>query len=52
MRLRLLLIALLAVGLWFLPYGLSSYAIHVANVIIVFALLAIGLGCAWASVAR
>ncbi|WP_169789906.1 ABC transporter permease subunit [Actinoplanes subtropicus] len=44
MRLSLGFLFLLAAGLWFLPYGLSSYAIHVANVIIVFAVLAVGLG--------
>ena len=44
MRLRLGLVVLLALGAWFLPYGLDSYAIHVVNVMLVFALLAVGLG--------
>jgi branched-chain amino acid transport system permease protein len=44
MKYRIGLIALLAVALWLLPYGLDSYAIHVVNVIIIFALLAVGLG--------
>jgi branched-chain amino acid transport system permease protein len=37
---------LLAVVLWLLPYGLDSYAIHVADVMLIFALLAVGLGLA------
>ncbi|GAA0480601.1 branched-chain amino acid ABC transporter permease [Paractinoplanes deccanensis] len=36
--------AALAVVAWFLPYGLDSYAIHVVNVILIFAILAVGLG--------
>ncbi|MEU8820205.1 branched-chain amino acid ABC transporter ATP-binding protein/permease [Actinoplanes sp. NPDC048796] len=44
MRRRLLFIAALGVAAWFLPYGLDSYAIHVVNVILIFAILAIGLG--------
>jgi len=44
MRYRFLSVAVLAVALWFLPYGLDSYAIHVVDVMIVFALLAVGLG--------
>jgi branched-chain amino acid transport system permease protein len=43
---RIGLIAVLAVAAWLLPYGLDSYAIHVVNVIIIFALLAVGLGMA------
>ncbi|MFI5891743.1 ATP-binding cassette domain-containing protein [Actinoplanes sp. NPDC051513] len=35
---------IVAVGAWLLPYGLDSYAIHVVNVMLVFALLAVGLG--------
>jgi len=45
-RLALLALALLAVLLWLLPYGLDSYSIHVVNVIIIFAVLAVGLGLA------
>ena len=44
MRLKVLLVALLAVAAWLLPYGLDSYAVHVVNVILIFAILAIGLG--------
>jgi branched-chain amino acid transport system permease protein len=36
----------LAVAAWLLPYQLNLYAIHVVDVAIVFALLAIGLGLA------
>ncbi|GAA3349572.1 branched-chain amino acid ABC transporter ATP-binding protein/permease [Amorphoplanes nipponensis] len=46
MRSRLALIALIAVAAWLLPYGLDSYAIHVVNVILIFAILATGLGLA------
>lgn len=44
MRTRLGVIAALAVAAWLLPYQLDSYMIHVANVTILFAILAIGLG--------
>ncbi|MDP9793113.1 branched-chain amino acid transport system permease protein [Catenuloplanes nepalensis] len=44
MRHRIAAIALIGVLAWLLPYGLDSYAIHVANVILIFAILAIGLG--------
>ena len=43
---RVAAIAALGVLLWLLPYQLDSYLIHVANVIILFAILAIGLGLA------
>jgi branched-chain amino acid transport system permease protein len=43
-KLRLTGIAVLAVLAWLLPYRLDSYLIHVANVIILFAILAVGLG--------
>jgi branched-chain amino acid transport system permease protein len=46
MRYRIALLALLAVLAWLLPYGLDSYSIHVVNVIIIFAVLAVGLGLA------
>ena len=46
MKIRLGGLGLLAVVLWFLPYGLDSYAIHVADVMLIFALLAVGLGLA------
>ncbi|TMR97660.1 ABC transporter permease subunit [Nonomuraea basaltis] len=41
---RLAWLAPLAVAAWLLPYGLGGYAIHVADVAIIFAILAIGLG--------
>jgi len=44
MRYRIGGLAALAMAAWYLPYQLDSYLIHVANVIILFALLAIGLG--------
>jgi branched-chain amino acid transport system permease protein len=37
---------LLAVLAWALPYGLGGYAIHVVDIALVFALLAIGMGLA------
>jgi branched-chain amino acid transport system permease protein len=43
-RYRLLILALIAVLAWLLPYGLNSYTIHVANVILIFSVLAVGLG--------
>jgi branched-chain amino acid transport system permease protein len=43
-RFRIAGIVLLAVFGWLLPYQLDSYTIHVANVVILFAILAIGLG--------
>ena len=39
------LLALVAVA-WALPYGLGGYAIHVVDIALVFALLAIGMGLA------
>jgi branched-chain amino acid transport system permease protein len=39
-------VALVAIVLWFLPYVLGSYAIHVVDVMLLFALLAVGLGLA------
>jgi branched-chain amino acid transport system permease protein len=40
--------ALVALGIaaWLLPYGLDSYAIHVVDVMLLFALLAVGMGLA------
>ncbi len=38
--------AAIAVVAWFLPYGLDTYGIHVVNIAVVFALLAVGLGLA------
>ncbi|GAA2856914.1 branched-chain amino acid ABC transporter ATP-binding protein/permease [Streptosporangium fragile] len=41
---RLIWLVPLVVAAWLLPYGLGGYAIHVADVAIIFAILAIGLG--------
>jgi branched-chain amino acid transport system permease protein len=46
MRLRVVSVAVIAVLAWFLPYQLDLYSIHVLDIAIVFALLAIGLGLA------
>ena len=46
MKRRVASFILMAVAAWLLPYGLDQYAIHVIDVAIVFALLAIGLGLA------
>lgn len=46
MRFRIGGIVLLGIAGWLLPYQLDSYAIHVVNVIILFALLSVGLGLA------
>jgi len=45
-RYRVGALALLAVAAWLLPYQLNLYAVHVVDVAIVFALLAVGLGLA------
>ncbi|MFC4122971.1 ABC transporter permease subunit [Nonomuraea zeae] len=41
---RLALIALAAIAAWLLPYGLGGYSMHVVDVAIIFAILAVGLG--------
>ncbi|HET9139050.1 branched-chain amino acid ABC transporter ATP-binding protein/permease [Actinophytocola sp.] len=46
MRLRVAGVAVLAGVAWYLPYQLDLYGIHVVDIAIVFALLAIGLGLA------
>ena len=46
MRYRIAGFAALAVAAWLLPYGLDSYSIHVVNVIMIYAVLAVGLGLA------
>jgi branched-chain amino acid transport system permease protein len=46
MRLRIATVAAVGVAAWFLPYGLDLYGIHVVDIAIVFALLAVGLGLA------
>ncbi|GHF41953.1 branched-chain amino acid transport system permease protein [Amycolatopsis bartoniae] len=43
---KVLAVAVVAVVAWFLPYGLDTYGIHVLNIAVVFALLAVGLGLA------
>ncbi|WP_329557370.1 branched-chain amino acid ABC transporter ATP-binding protein/permease [Streptomyces sp. NBC_00696] len=46
MKLRIGSLGALAVAGWVLPYGLGSYSIHVVNIAIIYALLAIGMGLA------
>ena len=43
---RLAKIVVFVVVAWLLPYGLGAYAIHVVDIALVFALLAIGMGLA------
>jgi branched-chain amino acid transport system permease protein len=43
---RLAILVATGAALWMLPYGVDSYAIHVIDVTLIFALLAIGLGLA------
>jgi branched-chain amino acid transport system permease protein len=45
-RYRIAVLAAVAVAAWLLPYGLNPYAIHVVDVTLVFAMLAIGMGLA------
>jgi len=46
MKYRVGAFAVVGVAAWFLPYGLDLYGIHVVDIAIVFALLAVGLGLA------
>lgn len=46
MRYRLGGLAALAVVAWMLPYQLNSYTMHVVNVMLLYAILAVGLGLA------
>ncbi|MER7176257.1 branched-chain amino acid ABC transporter ATP-binding protein/permease [Streptomyces mesophilus] len=46
MKLRIGGLAAMIVAAWLLPYGLGSYAIHVVNIALIYALLAIGMGLA------
>ncbi|WP_406439969.1 branched-chain amino acid ABC transporter ATP-binding protein/permease [Streptomyces sp. NBC_01613] len=46
MKFRIGSLGALAVAVWLLPYGLGSYSIHVVNIAIIYALLAIGMGLA------
>ncbi|MFI6739076.1 ATP-binding cassette domain-containing protein [Nonomuraea sp. NPDC050451] len=41
---RLVWLVPVAVAAWLLPYGLGGYSMHVADVAIIFAILAVGLG--------
>ena len=43
---RLAKVVVFVIVAWLLPYGLGGYAIHVVNIALVFALLAIGMGLA------
>jgi ABC-type branched-subunit amino acid transport system ATPase component/ABC-type branched-subunit amino acid transport system permease subunit len=43
---RLAAVAALAIAAWALPYGLGGYTIHVVNIALIYALLAIGMGLA------
>ncbi|WP_405640207.1 ABC transporter permease subunit [Streptomyces sp. NBC_00019] len=46
MKSRLAAVAALVVAAWALPYGLGSYTIHVVDIALIYALLAIGMGLA------
>ncbi|MEU9290026.1 branched-chain amino acid ABC transporter ATP-binding protein/permease [Streptomyces sp. NPDC048275] len=46
MKFRIGGLGALAVAAWLLPYGLGSYSIHVVNIALIYALLAIGMGLA------
>ncbi|MEV6964157.1 branched-chain amino acid ABC transporter ATP-binding protein/permease [Hamadaea sp. NPDC051192] len=46
MKYRIGAVAILGIAAWLLPYQLDSYSIHVVDVMLIFALLAVGLGLA------
>lgn len=46
MKSRLTATGVLVLAAWALPYGLGSYTIHVVNIALIYALLAIGMGLA------
>ncbi|MEV5646049.1 branched-chain amino acid ABC transporter ATP-binding protein/permease [Streptomyces flaveolus] len=46
MKSRLTATGVLILAAWALPYGLGSYTIHVVNIALIYALLAIGMGLA------
>ncbi|GAA2334089.1 branched-chain amino acid ABC transporter ATP-binding protein/permease [Streptomyces kunmingensis] len=46
MRTRLAGLAAILIAAWALPYGLGTYTIHVVNIALIYALLAIGMGLA------
>ncbi|MGX1545576.1 branched-chain amino acid ABC transporter ATP-binding protein/permease [Streptomyces adustus] len=46
MRTRTATTGAIVVAAWLLPYGLGSYTIHVVNIALIYALLALGMGLA------
>ncbi|MFI0242513.1 ATP-binding cassette domain-containing protein [Streptomyces sp. NPDC016845] len=46
MKPRVAAIAAIVIAAWALPYGLGTYTIHVVNIALIYALLAIGMGLA------
>ncbi|MET7664324.1 branched-chain amino acid ABC transporter ATP-binding protein/permease [Streptomyces sp. NPDC005463] len=46
MKPRVAAVAAIVIAAWALPYGLDSYTIHVVNIALIYALLAIGMGLA------
>ncbi|MEW2566253.1 branched-chain amino acid ABC transporter ATP-binding protein/permease [Streptomyces sp. NPDC047070] len=46
MKFRAATLGALAVAAWLLPYGLGGYSIHVVDIALIYALLAIGMGLA------
>jgi branched-chain amino acid transport system permease protein len=46
MKSRLTAAGILAAAAWALPYGLGGYTIHVVNIALIYALLAVGMGLA------
>ncbi|WP_425826527.1 ABC transporter permease subunit [Streptomyces fractus] len=46
MKTRLTGLAAIVIAAWALPYGLGTYTIHVVNIALIYALLAIGMGLA------
>ena len=46
MKFRIGSLGALGVAVWLLPYGLGSYSIHVVDIAVIYALLAIGMGLA------
>jgi branched-chain amino acid transport system permease protein len=46
MKSRLTAAAVLVIAAWALPYGLGGYTIHVVNIALIYAILAIGMGLA------
>lgn len=46
MKSRLAAAGVLVLAAWALPYGLGSYTIHIVNIAVIYALLAVGMGLA------